>query len=168
MKNFRIFILSILALSFFPASSAGQTSLSDLKTDHGAVLKKWLATKKGWRLALEKDYGKDNLNFLRSNERENLRPFYVAADFNRDRKEDFAVILVIGRGKYGAAVFNAPFNSKAVQQPAFFTDEIEVGDIVYFNRNSRLLLVGPYASDTGFMLKPSGKAYKVEYPDFEN
>lgn len=168
MKNFRISILSILALSFLPVCAAAQTSVSDLKPAHADVLKKWLATENGWRLAIEKDYGKDKLDFMRGNEGRVLRPFYVAKDFNGDRKEDFAVILINNRKRYAAAIFNAPFTTKAIQKPAFFTDKIEAGDIVYYNQNSNLLLIGPYASDSGFMLKPKGKTYKVEYPDFDN
>lgn len=167
MKIFRILILSILALSFLSIFAAGQTSVSDLKPAHSEVLKKWLATKKGWRLALEKDYGKDNLDYLRSNEGRTLRPFYVAADFNRDKKEDFAVILVIGRNKYAAAVFNAPFSAKGVQQPAFFAGRMEAGDIVLFTKKSEFLIIGPYASDAGFMLKPSRKTYKAEPFDLD-
>ena len=168
MQNFRILILSILALSFLPAFAAAQTAVSEVKPAHAAVLKKWLAAKKGWRLALEKDYGKDNLDYLRGNEEKILRPFYVVGDFNRDRKEDFAVILINNRKKYGIAVFNAPFNAKAVQQPAFFTDGIETGDIIYYKKDSNLLLIGPYASDSGFILKPKGKTYKVESLDLDN
>lgn len=160
---YAVLISAALTAVFLPVWVSAQTAMSDLDAQHSAVLKDWLATKKGWRLALEKDYGKENLDFLREDGRTNLRPFYVVADFNRDKKEDFAVILINGRGKYAVAVFNAPFASKKIQQPAFFTDRIEARDIVYFNPNTKLLLVGPYASDAGFMLKPSGKTYKAAY-----
>src|SRR5687767_10599625 len=167
MKNLRILILSILTLLIIPAFASAQTSLSDLKPAHADILKKWLATKKGLRLALEKDYGKDNLDYLRDNEEKTLRPFYAAGDFNGDKKEDFAVILISGRNKYAAAVFNAPFNAKGVQQPAFFAGRIEAGDIVLFTKKFEFLIIGPYASDAGFMLKPSGKTYKAEPFDLD-
>ncbi|MGI8788558.1 MAG: hypothetical protein ACR2HG_12445 [Pyrinomonadaceae bacterium] len=161
-KHFAVLGLLAMAFTLLPILANAQTSISDLNATHAAVLKNWLATKKGWRLALEKDYEKTNLELLRGEDK-NLRPFYVAADFNHDKKEDFAVILTNGKGKCSVAVFNAPFDSKKVQSPAFFTDKIEAGDIVYFNENTKLLLVGPYASDAGFMLRPNGKTYKVAY-----
>lgn len=161
-KNLYLFSIGVSLVSscLMPANAAfAQTGVADLKPAHAAVLKKWLAANSGWRLALEKDYGKDNLNFLRQGEGDSARPFYVAEDFNRDKKEDFAVVLVKGK-TFAAAVFNAPFSNS---KPAFFTAKIESGDIVYFNRSTKLLLVGPYASDAGFMLKPTGKTYKAAY-----
>jgi len=162
----RLFIALSLCIYVAPSVSA-QTSVSDVKSAHAAVLKTWLAKKAGWRLAVEKDYGKDNLEFLRGDPVRRL-PFYVAADFNGDQKEDFAVILTNARKKYAAVVFNAPFDSETPAPPAFFSSRIETGDIVYFNENSNVLLIGPYASDAGFMLKPDGKKYKTEFSDMGN
>jgi hypothetical protein len=152
----------IFIILFLPAfQTFAQTSVSDLDPIHQTVLHKWLATQKGWRLALERDYEKESLDFLRLNEK-NARPFYVSEDFNGDRKKDFAVILINGRKKFAAAVFNAPFDLKKTQKPAFFTTRIDAGDIVIFNKNSNRLLIGPYASDAGFILEPNGKTYRAE------
>ena len=52
MKIILIFIL----LCLFAFSVNAQKSVSDLDSIHQTVLNKWLAAKKGWRLALEKDF----------------------------------------------------------------------------------------------------------------
>lgn len=152
-----IFVLFSGTILIFPVEA--QTSFADLEPLHSRVLNAWLKTKKGWRLALEKDYGAENLKFFREQTNAKLKPFYAARDFNGDRREDFAVILIKG-ARYAVAVFNAPFSKS---KPAFYTDKIEAGDIVYFNPNLRRLLVGPYASDAGFQLIPKGKFYKVGF-----
>lgn len=166
----KIFGLFFVGISFFflPSVVSAQTGISDLKPLHAGVLRRWLATKPMWRLAAEKDYGQDNLDFFRQGEGASAQPFYAAEDFNKDGKKDFAVILSNGENAYAAAVFNAPFDPRKQQQPSFYTDKIEPGDIVYYNKSARLLLIGPYASDAGFALKPSGKTYKAEYPQMGN
>lgn len=162
MKKFLVFI----SLFLFAVSTHAQKTVSDLDSIHQTVLNKWLATKKGWRLALEKDFNQERLKDLKADE--NRKPFYVAEDFNGDRKKDFAVILINSRKQFSAAVFNAPFNLKKIQQPAFFANRIESGDIVYFNKSTKRLLIGPYESDAGFILEPNGKGYKVETMESEN
>ncbi|MDQ2747060.1 MAG: hypothetical protein M3T96_07370, partial [Acidobacteriota bacterium] len=134
---------------------------ADLKPAHSKILNEWLAAHKGWRLALGKDYGSEYLKNYRQQEGANAQPFYAVQDFNADKKEDFAVILIKGK-MHAVIVFNAPFNAA---KPAFFTTEIEADDILYYNKNSKLLLVGPYESDAGFMLKPRGKTYQAAYFD---
>lgn len=162
MKNFASFLFLFLLV----VSANAQKTVSDLDSIHQTVLNNWLKTKKGWRLALEKDFDQQRLKDLRADE--NRRPFYVAEDFNGDRKKDFAVILINSRKRFSAAVFNAPFNLKKIQQPAFFANPVEPDDIVYYNRYSKRLLIGPYESDAGIVLEPSGKGYKAEYMNPEN
>lgn len=159
MKTKNCFLLCCAAFFafFLAADSRAQTSLDKLKPAHQTILKTWLATQKRWRLALEKDYNSARLKDFKNAEK--AMPYYSAHDFNGDKKEDFAVILTKS-GKFAVAVFNAPF---AAEKPAFYSTELEADDILYFNKKSKLLLVGPYESDAGFMLKPSGKTYKPTY-----
>lgn len=152
--NHKLTFLLAVFFSFSIAANA-QTGVSDLKSNHAEVLDKWLKTQTNWRLALEKDWDQERIVGFKS--AENAVPFYVAKDFNRDRKEDFAVIL-LKDGKYRVAVFNAPFSSA---KPAFDSALLEPGDVLYYNKYSKSLIVGPYESDAGFQLKPSGKTYKV-------
>ncbi|MGI8494794.1 MAG: hypothetical protein ACR2L1_05710 [Pyrinomonadaceae bacterium] len=154
--RFTLMFFSMLIPAF---SASAQTSVSVLKPTHAKVLNAWLAVNKGWRLALEKDYGTEQLDYFRKQAGVKLLPFYVTKDFNRDRREDFAVILTDGK-KYAAAIFNVPFVGA---KPAFFTDEIEAGDIVYYNPYTNRLLIGPYASDAGFQMIPNGKTYKIKF-----
>ena len=155
-------ILSVIIVTLLISFNVvAQTSnKSEMNPTDAAVLQKWLATKPSLRLATEGDYTKESLDFARQSEGENFAPFYLSKDFNGDRKEDFAVILTRKKGKktFAVAVFNAPFG----RQPNFFSTQIEPGDVLYFNPNTKRLMVGPYASDAGFALKPTGKTYKIQ------
>lgn len=145
-----------LLIFAFTTNIKAQQSADDLEPAHLAVLQAWLKTQTGWRLAIEKDYNQERLSDFKT--AENAMPFYVANDFNRDQRKDFAVVLT-KNGKFAVAVFNAPFASK---KPAFFSTGLETGDVLYFNKNTKRLLVGPYESDAGFQLVPSGRIYKAQ------
>jgi hypothetical protein len=92
MSNKFLFAVAILLLSNF--SAAAQTGgTGGINSAHSAILQKWLARKPALRLATDRDYAKDSLDFVRQSEGMRFVPYYLAKDFNGDRKEDFAVIL---------------------------------------------------------------------------
>lgn len=162
LNKFLILVILIFFVSFDVAAQTSNTG--EINSTHAAVLQKWLVTKPALRLARDKDYAKNSLDFVRQSEGIGFVPYYLAKDFNGDRKEDFAVILTSKKGKraFAVAVFNAPIGKQKMRQPAFFTTAVEADDVLYFNQSTKRLLVGPYGSDAGFALKPSGKTYKVE------
>lgn len=100
-------------------------SMFDSKIDpqHQEVLTRWLKTKPQFRLANEsQDADKEGLAFYRQDWGKHFNPFYAVADFNRDRRKDFAVLVVDSRKSaeegFAIAIFNAPFNKKS--RPNYF------------------------------------------------
>ena len=156
---FLVAVILVVSVNAFSQTSSN----GEINSKYADVLQKWLATRPALRLATEEDYAKKSLDFVRQSEGTSFVPFYLAKDFNGDEKEDFAVILTTAKGRkaFAVAVFNAPFG-KQKRQPAFFTMAVERDDVLYFNPNTKRLLVGPYASDAGFALKPKGLTYKAE------
>ena len=98
-----------------------------LKVEHKEVLQKWLKIKTFLRPAVEeidnsmfqekyKEHFEDNMKFLRETVGKDGYQYYSKGDFNKDGKEDFAVLLVDNRkdketntDKFALAIFNAPF-----------------------------------------------------------
>src|SRR5918911_1252125 len=120
------FILTvILSLSAYARTPIQlQTSYySHLKPEHRTVLNKWLADKKWLRPAIESDCtDKEYLAIMRREWRKDFNPFYAVGDFNRDGREDFAVLLVDHKDNqnqgFAIAIFNWPFKRRAA--PNYF------------------------------------------------
>ncbi|MGI8669877.1 MAG: hypothetical protein ACR2J3_08510 [Aridibacter sp.] len=125
---------------------------SHMKPEYADVLKKWLVQNNSWEPAVKTD---SDGRFP-----PNAHPYYVAGDFNKDGKEDFAVGLVKSknRKKLAFAVFNAPFKDN---KPAFFTDKTESSDILILKEDNELL-IGTFESDDGYRLSPKGDKYEVQ------
>ena len=153
-----------ICMSFLPIGAQTAVIPSHIDRQFRPVLERWLSG--GWRPATVEDalrgQSADTREFLTSEFRSmSNHPFYVARDFNRDGKTDFAVMLIKGN-RYALAVFNAPFASKPV--PAFYSDRIEKGDFIFWfsDEYGRRFVIGPPASDSGFVLTPRGKRYVVK------
>lgn len=135
-----------------------------IQNDHAAVLKKYLKTKSELSPAIATDYDRANPKLVEiRKEYQKGHPYYVAGDFNRDGKEDFAVILKSKKAKnsFRLAVFNGPLNQNN-GEPAFsgvsdYRYVLQIED----EADMPALYIGSYASDDGFSLEPSGKGYKV-------
>lgn len=125
---------------------------SHIKSEHATVLKSWLSGNKDWEPAVKNDAEAVNPGS------EN-HPFYIAADFNKDGKEDFAAGLVRtdNRKKHAFIIFNAPFTSK---EPAYFGDKTESYDILSYTAEYGIF-IGPAQSDNGYRLSPKGDKYVV-------
>ncbi len=140
-----------------------------IKAEHRAVLELWLENKTGWRPATVNDvlYGldKDQRDYARGEMQSNGKfqhPYYVADDFNADGKQDFALVLITGnRKKYAVAIFNAPF----AETPTYYTEQLGKGDWLFWMKDdqfNRRFIVGPPASDAGYLIVPRGNKYVVE------
>ncbi len=133
------------------------------------VLQKWLADKEGWRPATlndalsgrEPDIRRFLLGEIKSAGK-NYHPYYVTDDFNKDRKQDFAIIIISNdRKKYAIAIFNAPFGNS----PTFYTEEIGKNYWLFWKKDDkfgRRFIVGPPASDSGYLIKPRGNTYYTQ------
>lgn len=135
-----------------------------IKSEHAAVLKKYLKTKPDLYPAVEADYDRANPKLVEiRKENQRNHPYYVADDFNGDGQEDFAVILKSKTAKntFRSAVFNGPLDRNN-GTPAFsgasdYRFVFQLGD----SPDMPPLYIGSYASDDGFILEASGKGYKV-------
>jgi hypothetical protein len=124
-----------------------------LQPEHKPVLERWLKEKRNLRLATEYDWtDKENLEIWRKDWGKDFNPHYSIGDFNRDGKNDFAVLLVdLKNGEkqgFAIAIFNAPFGNK--KAPNYFEEGYaSLGRcyIVYNKMIKRRLFLGVYESD---------------------
>jgi hypothetical protein len=160
-----------------------------LQPEHNEVLQEWLKTQPSLRPGVEeidnsmfdenayedkekfKENYEDNMKFLRETVGEKGYQYYSKGDFNRDGKEDFAVLLVDSRKEeeidadnFALAIFNAPF--KKGQPPNYYEEKlrgITNSYIVFDKMIEDHLYLGKFESDfyciTYF---PKGKTYRYE------
>lgn len=144
-----------------------------MAAEHRTVLQDYLADNPGWRPAAKADaligIDKDAKDFVNSELRAlKHHPFYVSDDFNRDRNKDFAAILIRktnGGHKYAVVIFNGPYTSAGKISPTYYSEELEQGDWLFWMKNDEFgnrFIIGPPASDAGYILKAQGNKYIVE------
>ncbi len=144
------------------------------------VLKGWLARHPGYRLATDEDcecggdieqmrtgYGGETKPVP------HYHPYTATGDFNADGVEDFAVVLIDRSKKeknFALAVFNGPFESETLS-PAFFRSGMDLKYSGLFYGPPRpkpyRLLLGPFESDSGVLLIPHGRSYRLDAPEEE-
>jgi len=149
-------------MSFHLHAQTSKDYFSHLQSQHRAVLKEWLAHRPWLRPATEDDCeDKGNLALMRRELGSNFHPYYSVADFNRDGRKDFAVLLVVtAKDEVALAVFNAPFTSS---RPAYFERGFEKMGNMYIAYNHPIrkrLYLGVFESDYYCMwLIPKGSKY---------
>jgi len=124
-----------------------------LRPEHKSVLERWLKEKRDLRLATESDCAdKEGLEIWRKDWGKDFNPYYSIGDFNRDGRNDFAVLLVdLKSGEkqgFAIAIFNAPFGNK--KAPNYFEEGyVSLGRcyIVYNQMIKRRLYLGMSESD---------------------
>jgi hypothetical protein len=160
MKNGRIASAALLII-LAAALTAAQTNAggySHLAPQHRAALKKWLAHHDWMRPATSAD--SFNMPTL-MRELRISHQFYATGDFNRDGRQDFAVLLVVkGKQEMALAVFNGPFRHA---RPAYFERHFDRMDTLYISYDraiKRRLFLGVSESDWYCMiLIPRGRGY---------
>jgi hypothetical protein len=111
-----------------------------------------------------------------------FRPFYRAGDFNRDGRNDFAMILVKEggpTGDQGTAITETHrylhdvtiviFNGAGRTYKPAFVKTTKAPLACFLNLTSekkRRLTFGVYETDDGFIMTPAGKGYIIEYGDY--
>ena len=135
-----------------------------IAASHQAVLRAWLETQKNWRLATDADVEPDELKRFHSPSNKNKHPFYAVGDFNRDKQEDFVVMLWSAKTSKSRkfdriVIFNGPFSVNPISQPNFSLENPNVGDFIFWN--GARIYIGPPESDSGFILVAKGKSYKI-------
>jgi len=133
-----------------------------LSQQHTEVVDRWLAGKSDLRLATLADcLNKDGLAATREQHGKSYHPYYAVGDFNHDKREDFAVVLVNKRkkkDKFAVAVFNGALGKNTV--PAYFGEGWDLSDGGLFE-GSDGILAGPFESDNCVILRPRRKTYVV-------
>ena len=163
-----------------------------LQSAHEEVLREWLKTKTFLRPAVEevdnsmfdenaysekekfKENFEGNMKFLRETVGENGYQYYVKGDFNKDGKEDFAVLLVDNRKKdvdadwFSLAIFNAPF--KKGKSPSYYEENLHgitncyiVFSDQFSEKPGKYLFLGKFESDYYCATYyPKGNTYRFE------
>jgi hypothetical protein len=139
-------------------------STEHMNSQHREILRNWLTGKPGWRPAVENDayvgQTKEGREFYKGEiQSMSNHPFYVAADLNKDGKQDFAVMLVkkVGKkNKFAVAIFNSTYGKQKLN-PAFYTESVSDGDLLFWMDGN--LLLSPPASDSGNIIAPRGNTY---------
>lgn len=150
-------------------SAANDDDIRHLDPFHFTVVKDWLKDKPDWRVLGEADYGPKRLKLLREIDTDpRAHPFYITGDFNRDGMDEFAVMLVSrkNKGVRAVAVFDSPPVTREKHiKPTFFLEDINDGggDLILHGSEAGIY-VGEAGSDSGFLLEPMGKTYKVTDP----
>ena len=135
-----------------------------ITSQHRTILFNWLKGKPNFRPAVENDAysgsDKNGREYLKGEiQSMSNHPFYVSADINRDGKQDFAVMLIkkVGKkNKFALVIFNNTYGKTNVA-PAFFSEQVSNGDLLFWD-DERLLL-GPPASDSGNIVTARGNTY---------
>lgn len=161
-KRFFLIASLIGLMSYHLHAQTPNDNFSHVRRQHRAVLKKWLAHRPWLRPATEDDCeDKGNLALMRQRLGRTVHPYYSIGDFNRDGRNDFAVLLVVkGKDEVALAVFNAPFRNP---KPAYFERGFEkMGNmyVAYDYTVKRRLYLGVFESDYYCMtLIPKGRKY---------
>ncbi len=143
---------------------------SHMRPEHRAILRTWLEQRSWLRPAVEDvdSIYKDNPELIRREIRKSVHQYYSVGDFNSDRNEDFAVLLIDNRhadiSGFTLAVFNGAFRGN--QSPAYYEenfDGISNSYIVYDGMVENRLYLGVFESDYYCMtLIPQGEGYTYE------
>lgn len=169
MANKCIFLMLACLVLVAPAWS-GHT----LTAQEQNVLKHWLAGHTKYRIAKDNDCDcagdiqqmKAGYGGLVKPVRD-YHPFIATGDFNGDGVRDFAVVL-LDRSKeeknFALLVFNGPFDSETVT-PAFMQSglDLKYSGLSYGPPRPKpyRLVLGPFESDSGVLLIPDGRSYKL-------
>ncbi len=172
------------SLLFMTALVCGQTDLlSPASTRSGRtltqqeqkVLEAWLSRHPEYRIAEDEDCAcPDDIRQMRAGSGgvwkavADYRPYVATGDFNGDGQEDFAVVVVERskkRSNFTLLVFNGPFESETVS-PAFIKSGLDLMYRGLFYGPPRpkpyRLVVGRFESDTGSVLVPHGRGYRLD------
>jgi len=138
------------------------------------VLQSWLAHHSEYGLATDEDCDcADEIKKMRAGwggawkSVPDYHPYTATGDFNGDGVRDFAVV-VVDRSKqeknFALVVFNGPFKSRTAS-PAFMMSglDLKYQGLAYGPPRPKpyRLLLGRFESDSGLLLVPKGRGYKL-------
>lgn len=151
------------------AEAQQAVTASHLQPAHREAVEQWLVQKPNLRLALDGDYAyKSDLAAERAGFAD-YHPYYLVADFNGDKKDDFAIVLVNTQkraAKFAIAVFNGPVGKDS--GPAFFREGLDFRRMAFTasedfedSRRTTLFIQNPNTGK-GWMLSLGRKGYYLK------
>ena len=161
-----IVLLVLCVLVGNVVSQKKDNTSAHLQPQHRAAVERWLVQRSNLRPAVDGDYV--DKKFLASEREsfENYHPYYLVADFNGDKKDDFAIALVDTQKqarKFAIAVFNGPVGQESV--PAFFREGFDFHRMAFTSaedidvKGRTSLFVENPDTGKGWMLRRSRKGY---------
>ena len=170
MVNKGLFLLVACLLWVAPAWSGHTLTAQEQK-----VLQVWLAQHAEYRLATDEDCDcADDIKKIKAGSGgawkpiPDYHPYIATGDFNGGGVRDFAFVVIDPSKKeknFALVVFNGPFESETAS-PAFFKSGLDLKYMGLFYgpprpKPYRLLLSG-FDSDSGALLVPHGRTYKLD------
>jgi hypothetical protein len=163
--------LTIVCLVLVAPAWSGHT----LTTQEQKVLKDWLGQHKQYRRATDQDCDcASDIENMKTGYGGKVKPIpdyhsYVATgDFNGDGVRDFAVVVIDPSKQeknFALVVFNGPFDS-GTTSPAFMRLglDLKYSGLSYGPPRPKpyRLLLGPFESDSGVLLIPRGRTYRLD------
>jgi hypothetical protein len=166
-----------------PFSGTAQKSVSQLRPAHASALQQFLSKHPNLDFLSETDCDREVLKDMRKHFGARFMPYYRVGDFNHDRRQDFALVLlkdVAPKEESGLAdshrfqyevvivVFNGTRTGR--YEPIFVRNT--TAPLVCFLAMSQekrgKLYFGIYETDAGFVMSPAGRGYIAEGLDVEN
>ncbi len=172
-------LLTALLLMFLSCDAHAQKSISDLPPAHASALQQFLSKNNGLAFLSEDAYDQSILKDIRKHFGARLKPTYRSGDFNRDKVQDFAVILLKegsppqdqGSGiaeshRYLRDLTVVIFNGAAGGYKPVFVKATQAPLVCFLNLNyQKRLTLSVYETGEGFSMKPVRGGYRLEYPD---
>ena len=165
-----IFLLMVCLVLSAPVWSGHTLTAQEQK-----ILQKWLAHHPEYRIATDEDCDcPDDIKQMKAGwggawkPVPDYHPYIGTGDFNGDGVEDFAVV-VVERSKlennFALVVFNGPFKLETAS-PAFIKSglDLKYQGLTYGPPRPKpyRLLLGRFESDSGSLLIPHGRSYRIE------
>lgn len=171
-------VLFVIFILFSVVWGHAQKSVASLDPAHALTLEGFLSKNKNLNFMSERLFDKETLEFVRKHVRANLTPYYIKGDFNKDKIQDFGVILMNDVRPQKDPDLSEPHNliytltiaifngSKNGTYKNAFTKQIEVPLVCFLNVEEKQLYFGVAESDAHtFIMTPAGKGYIVEFPE---
>jgi hypothetical protein len=166
----RCLIFVLICSALLVPAWAGHT----LTAHEQRVLESWMARHREYRIATDEDCDcADDIRQMKAGSGgvwkpvPDYHPYAATGDFNGDGVEDFAVAVVDlskQEKNFALVVFNGPFKSGAAS-PAFLEAGLDLRSYGLFYGPPRpkpyRLLVGRFESDSGSLLIPQGRGYRL-------
>lgn len=159
----------IFALILFatPVVAMAQRSVSEYTPAQRAALQSFISRNPSYEFIPETRFDERTLSAARNEWGfgRNFKPYYQTGDFNRDGRQDFAVVLVTGRNSNSrnSGMHVVVFNG--VRGNRYRVAHIEREDFstaLFINTNRNRLRVGVMETDSTGCFVPAGRGYIIE------